>query len=76
MIYRLILQLNNMSKKIWYAPNGFEAYGDEEIEAVNRCLKEGWLVSILMHKSLVQGSYLDRLHFKSWPKDLALNIIL
>ena len=32
-----------MSKKIWYAPNGFEAYGDEEIEAVNRCLKEGWL---------------------------------
>ena len=24
-----------MSKKIWYAPNGFEAYGDEEIEAVN-----------------------------------------
>jgi CDP-6-deoxy-D-xylo-4-hexulose-3-dehydrase len=30
-------------KKIWYAPNGFEAYGDEEIEAVNRCLKEGWL---------------------------------
>jgi CDP-4-dehydro-6-deoxyglucose reductase, E1 len=32
-----------MSKKIWYAPNGFEAYGDEEIEAVNRCLREGWL---------------------------------
>lgn len=31
------------SKKIWYAPNGFEAYGDEEIEAVNKCLKEGWL---------------------------------
>jgi CDP-6-deoxy-D-xylo-4-hexulose-3-dehydrase len=32
-----------MSKKIWYAPNGFEAYGDEEINAVNQCLKEGWL---------------------------------
>jgi CDP-6-deoxy-D-xylo-4-hexulose-3-dehydrase len=32
-----------MSKKIWYAPNGFEAYDDEEINAVNRCLKEGWL---------------------------------
>lgn len=32
-----------MNKKIWYAPNGFEAYGDEEISAVNRCLKEGWL---------------------------------
>ena len=30
-------------KKVWYAPNGFEAYGDEEIEAVNKCLKEGWL---------------------------------
>ena len=30
-------------KKIWYAPNGFEAYGNEEIEAVNSCLKEGWL---------------------------------
>jgi len=32
-----------MSKKIWYAPNGFEAYGEEEISAVNTCLKEGWL---------------------------------
>lgn len=31
------------SKKIWYAPNGFEAYGEEEISAVTRCLKEGWL---------------------------------
>jgi len=30
-------------KKIWYAPNGFEAYGEEEIEAVNKCLREGWL---------------------------------
>lgn len=33
----------NMEKKIWYAPNGFEAYGDEEINAVNTCLREGWL---------------------------------
>jgi CDP-6-deoxy-D-xylo-4-hexulose-3-dehydrase len=32
-----------MSKKIWYAPNGFEAYDDNEINAVNNCLKEGWL---------------------------------
>jgi CDP-6-deoxy-D-xylo-4-hexulose-3-dehydrase len=32
-----------MSKKIWYAPNGFESYGDEEINAVTKCLKEGWL---------------------------------
>ena len=30
-------------KKIWYAPNGFEAYGEEEIKAVNDCLKDGWL---------------------------------
>jgi CDP-6-deoxy-D-xylo-4-hexulose-3-dehydrase len=32
-----------MDKKIWYAPNGFEAYGDEEINAVTKCLREGWL---------------------------------
>jgi CDP-4-dehydro-6-deoxyglucose reductase, E1 len=30
-------------KKIWYAPNKFEAYGDEEIKAVEECLKDGWL---------------------------------
>jgi CDP-6-deoxy-D-xylo-4-hexulose-3-dehydrase len=30
-------------KSIWYAPNKFEAYGDEEIEAVRACLKDGWL---------------------------------
>lgn len=32
-----------MDKKIWYAPNGFEAYGDDEINACVKCLKEGWL---------------------------------
>jgi len=32
-----------MSKKIWYAPNQFEAYGDDEIKAVIDCLKDGWL---------------------------------
>ena len=32
-----------MSKKVWYAPNMFESYGDEEIQAVNDCLKKGWL---------------------------------
>lgn len=31
------------NKKIWYAPNKFEAYGQEEINAVNECLKDGWL---------------------------------
>lgn len=30
-------------KSIWYAPNKFEAYDEEEIEAVLACLREGWL---------------------------------
>ena len=30
-------------KKVWYAPNQFEAYGEEEIQAVNDCLRAGWL---------------------------------
>jgi CDP-4-dehydro-6-deoxyglucose reductase, E1 len=30
-------------KKIWYAPNKFEAYGEEEIKAVEICLRDGWL---------------------------------
>jgi CDP-6-deoxy-D-xylo-4-hexulose-3-dehydrase len=32
-----------MTKKIWYAPNGFESYGEEEIKAVEKCLRDGWL---------------------------------
>jgi len=32
-----------MRKKVWYAPNGFEAYGEEEIKAVEECLRDGWL---------------------------------
>jgi len=32
-----------MSKKVWYAPNKFESYGEEEIEAVTACLRDGWL---------------------------------
>jgi CDP-6-deoxy-D-xylo-4-hexulose-3-dehydrase len=31
------------SKKIWYAPNKKEAYGDAEIKAVIDCLNDGWL---------------------------------
>jgi CDP-6-deoxy-D-xylo-4-hexulose-3-dehydrase len=38
-------------KKIWYAPYKFEAYGDEEIEAVTKCLKDGWLAGF-MDKSI------------------------
>jgi len=30
-------------KKIWYAPNKFEAYGEEEIKAVEACLRDGWI---------------------------------
>lgn len=30
-------------RKIWYAPNKLEAYGDEEIDAVTQTLKDGWL---------------------------------
>jgi CDP-6-deoxy-D-xylo-4-hexulose-3-dehydrase len=33
--------INN--KKIWYAPNKKEAYGDLEIKAVVDCLNDGWL---------------------------------
>ena len=34
-------------KKIWYAPNKFEAYGEEEIKSVNECLKDGWLAGFM-----------------------------
>jgi CDP-6-deoxy-D-xylo-4-hexulose-3-dehydrase len=30
-------------KKIWYAPNKFESYGEQEIQAVVDCLKDGWI---------------------------------
>ena len=32
-----------MTKKVWYAPNKFESYGEEEIVAVENCLRDGWL---------------------------------
>ena len=32
-----------MKKKIWYAPNKKEAYGNLEIQAVVDCLNDGWL---------------------------------
>jgi CDP-6-deoxy-D-xylo-4-hexulose-3-dehydrase len=30
-------------RKVWYAPNKFESYGEEEIKAVEACLRDGWL---------------------------------
>jgi CDP-4-dehydro-6-deoxyglucose reductase, E1 len=39
--------MDNSQKKVWYAPNKFEAYGEEEISAVNECLKDGWLAGFM-----------------------------
>jgi CDP-6-deoxy-D-xylo-4-hexulose-3-dehydrase len=33
----------NARKKVWYAPNKFESYGEEEIKAVEQCLRDGWI---------------------------------
>jgi CDP-4-dehydro-6-deoxyglucose reductase, E1 len=30
-------------KKIWYSPNKFDSYDENEINAVTQCLKDGWL---------------------------------
>lgn len=35
--------MSSSNKKIWYAPNKKEAYGDAEIQAVVDCLNAGWL---------------------------------
>jgi len=35
--------MSELRKKVWYAPNKKEAYGDKEIQAVLDCLNEGWL---------------------------------
>jgi CDP-6-deoxy-D-xylo-4-hexulose-3-dehydrase len=32
-----------VSRKVWYAPNKFESYGEDEIKAVESCLRDGWL---------------------------------
>ncbi len=37
------IQADTSHKKIWYAPNTFEAYGQEEMDAVSKCLQDGWL---------------------------------
>ena len=35
--------MSEFHKKVWYAPNKKEAYGDAEIQAVVDCLNDGWL---------------------------------
>ena len=35
--------MSEFRKKVWYAPNKKEAYGDAEIQAVVDCLNDGWL---------------------------------
>jgi CDP-6-deoxy-D-xylo-4-hexulose-3-dehydrase len=35
--------MSEFKKKVWYAPNKKEAYGDAEINAVVECLNDGWL---------------------------------
>jgi CDP-6-deoxy-D-xylo-4-hexulose-3-dehydrase len=35
--------MSESRKKVWYAPNKKEAYGDTEIKAVIECLNDGWL---------------------------------
>eukprot|EP01013_Petalomonas_cantuscygni_P005415 TRINITY_DN15_c0_g1_i1.p1 TRINITY_DN15_c0_g1~~TRINITY_DN15_c0_g1_i1.p1 ORF type:complete len:449 (-),score=125.62 TRINITY_DN15_c0_g1_i1:381-1658(-) len=39
------IQKTDFEKKmrVWYAPNKFEAYGEDEIQAVTECLRKGWL---------------------------------
>ena len=34
---------DSVSRKVFYAPNAFEAYGEAEIQAVVDCLRKGWL---------------------------------
>jgi CDP-6-deoxy-D-xylo-4-hexulose-3-dehydrase len=36
-------------KKIWYAPNKFESYGEQEIQAVVDCLRDGWIAGFGPH---------------------------
>jgi CDP-6-deoxy-D-xylo-4-hexulose-3-dehydrase len=33
----------NDTKKVWYAPNGLDVYGEQEITAVVESLRKGWL---------------------------------
>ncbi|EAY10790.1 DegT/DnrJ/EryC1/StrS aminotransferase family protein [Trichomonas vaginalis G3] len=42
-VFPLLILGAEKPKKVWYAPNKMEAYGNEEIEAVTRCLQDGWL---------------------------------
>jgi CDP-6-deoxy-D-xylo-4-hexulose-3-dehydrase len=54
-----------MQKKIWYAPYKFESYDEEEIEAVNKCLKDGWLAGF-MDKSIEFEEKISNLFSKKY----------
>ena len=41
-------------EKIWYSPNRFDSYNNDEIEAVTKCLKEGWLAGNGRHSKLFE----------------------
>lgn len=38
--------MNKHTQKVWYAPHKFEAFGEAEIQAVNDCLRDGWLAGV------------------------------
>jgi CDP-6-deoxy-D-xylo-4-hexulose-3-dehydrase len=50
------------NKKIWYAPNGFESYGEEEIKAVETCLRDGWLAGFGKYSIEFEKQVLIRLY--------------
>lgn len=54
-----------MQKKIWYAPYKFESYDEQEIEAVNECLKDGWLAGF-MDKSIEFEEKISNLFSKKY----------
>jgi CDP-6-deoxy-D-xylo-4-hexulose-3-dehydrase len=57
--------MNITQKKVWYAPYMFESYGEEEIQAVNKCLQDGWLAGF-MDKSIEFENKISKLFSKKY----------
>jgi len=53
------------SKKVWYAPNKFESYGEEEIKAVEECLRDGWLAGFGKRTKNLKNEHLN-FSVKKW----------